>query len=431
MKSYPGDDKVKELVFSGKWDKARSLLESVLEINENAGVLNDLALVVTRFGERDRAFDMIDRAASQPDADVRVRMNRFYISELAEFNENRGEKALERVVETRRGDDNLKPKLSVIMRTYNRPALIEYAVKSVLDQKYKDFELIIVNDGGERGTEQTLDRVWDKRMVYAYALHSGPSGAFNVGLRLSRGDYIGFLDDDDIVYPEGFDRLANWLDFHPQCNAVYSDLKVSWLSGTSQEVLKSAENITGPFSQERVWRGFYILNLMSLVFRREMLNMVPGFLEGLKSAVDWEFFLSLNRYYNFDYASGIAGEMRYREGLPQIGKRSIIDRNHQRNLILYYHGMSPFYSFGLTGRGISAKFFSALERLLNEHSELTPGLELRKLFNEPEYALFYKLGSELEKEGRKKEARAAYLAAAKIDSTQPKIWGKLTGSFFR
>ncbi len=428
MKSYPGMDQVRRSLLAHKWPEAKRLMEQVIEVSESAGVLNDLALFCARTGEWERALGLMENAMQRPDQDVRTGINYFYISELSSLNPSRGQDARNRVLELKTGDEALKPKLSIVMRTFNRGELIAEAVKSVRAQSFKDWELVIVNDEGGREVEAALEKLWDKRMVYAYAKHSGPAGAFNVGLRLARGTMIGFLDDDDFADPECWARLVSHLEMHPEASAVYSDLNLAWLDQTGRKKREQLHE-AGPWEREKLWRGFYIMNLLTLVLRREVLDKMPGFLEGLKSSVDWEFMLALSHVVNFDYVQKPSGELRYWQGLEQVGKRSVLDRNHQRNLICYYHGITPLYKMGLASNADDEKFLLMLERLLKRFPELMQGLELRKLFHEPAYALFYQLGLELMKEGRKKEARECFNCGRKLAPAEIKVWARLLRSY--
>ena len=431
MKSYPGDDKARELVQEERWAEARVLLESVNEVFEGAAAMNDLALVLARTGERDRAFDLLEQAESRPDADLRVRLNRFFISELCEFDDSRGQDALKRVADLTRGDASLKPKLSIIMRTFNRSHLIAEAIQSVRRQKFQDWELVIVNDGGDREVDKIVERNWDQRMVYAYALHSGPAGAFNVGLRLSRGPLFSFLDDDDLVYPDHYYRLVSHLEAHPEVKAVYTDLKLVWLEAESGRAIREKVHQAGAYEPGKLWGSFYIMNLLTMVLRRELLEQTPGFLEGLKSAVDWEFMLALSRHCSFAYLPELGGELRFREGLSQVGKRSVLDRNLQRNLVLYYYGKAPLYSWSVGKTESSRKFLDALSAFLKEQPGMIPGLELRKLFREPEYALLYQLGRELEREGNWQGAWSAFRHAFRLAPYETRIWGRALRSWLR
>jgi hypothetical protein len=431
MKSYPGDDKARELALAEKWDQAAELLRSVVEVFEGAGPRNDLALVLAAMGEGEESSAMILQDEEQDDSDIRVIVNRYFISALADMNQERGEHALERVVDLTKGDAGLTPKLSIIMRTFNRGKLIQEAFASILKQKMSDWELIIVNDGGDREVDKTIERIWEKRLVYAYARHSGPAGAFNVGLRLARGKLISFLDDDDIVYPDHYSRLSGHLDVHPELCAIYTDLKRVWIDGKTGERLKEEVHLAGPYDPSKLWSGLYIYNLMSMVIRKQCLEKMPGFLEGLFCAEDWEFMISLSKHFGFEYLPEAGGELNYREGVFQEGKRSVMDWNLQRNLILYYHGMSPFYSFSLTAAPITDRFLETLSELLDAHPEFTPALELSKLFKEPEYAPFYQLGKKLESEGRGKDARPVYAAGTRLAPYEFKLWAKLARSWLK
>jgi len=416
MKPYPEGEEIKSLILCGKWKQARARLESLAQGGSEPAVLNDLSLLLAR-----EAVELSRRAKEQ-DGELRIKINHFYLSQLSRLDLSRGENAQERVLELRRGDDELKPRLSIIMRTYNRSDLIAKAIKSVLAQEFSDWELVVVNDGGDRGVEEVLKKLWDKRMVYAYARHSGPAGAFNVGLRLARGELVGFLDDDDIVYPEHFARLVRYLDEHPSCPAVYSDINLVWRDGTGKVVRKKLHQ-AGEYQPEKLWRGLYIMNLSVLVFRKECLERVPGFIEILTYPQDWEFMLALCREFRPDYLPGAGGELRYWSPTRQIGKLPSAVRNYQRNLILYLYGLGPFYSFWITERQ-AKKLCPALAEILTRFPELISCLELRKLFSEPAYALFYQLGKELEKEGKKERARFCFKSALKLAPYEIKIWMK-------
>jgi len=422
MKLYLQSEKVKELILASRWQEACELLENLCQKSPSPWALNDLALVLARLGKRESALELIERALKEED-DVRIKINHFYLSELLKLNLSRGENAGERVKELKVGDTSLKPKLSIIMRTYNRSDLISEAIESVLAQKFSDWELVVVNDGGERSVEKVLENLWDKRLVYAYAEHSGPAGAFNVGLRLARGELIGFLDDDDIVYPEHFSRLVKYLDEHPTCPAVYSDINLVWLDAKGN-IVKKKFHQAGQWQEKKLWSSFFLMNLLSLVIRRTCLDKVVGFVEGFKNAVDWQFALELARHFSPHYLLGAGGELRYWENRWQVGKKSALERNHQRNLILYFYGISPFYSFGFLKKQ-KPELVKALAYLFNTAPNLLCGLELRKLHSEPAYALFYQLGKELEKEGKPKQAKTCYKSALKLAPYEIKIWSKL------
>jgi len=91
----------------------------------------------------------------------------------------------------------MPPIFSVIVPTYNRRDFLTNCIESVLNQSFKDFELIIVDDGSSDHTVTILPEYAGKALNYLFKRHRGVSNARNAGIRISRGKYIAFLDSDD------------------------------------------------------------------------------------------------------------------------------------------------------------------------------------------------------------------------------------------
>ena len=88
--------------------------------------------------------------------------------------------------------------ISVIIPTYNRAELLKRAAQSVLAQTYKDFELIIVDDGSTDNTKEIVESLNDSRIVYVYQKNAGACVARNNGIEHAKGEYIAFHDSDDV-----------------------------------------------------------------------------------------------------------------------------------------------------------------------------------------------------------------------------------------
>ena len=102
-----------------------------------------------------------------------------------------------------------RPKVSIIIPTYNRAKLLSRAIKSVLDQTFKDFELIIVDDGSTDNTKGVVEEFQkkDSRIKYIWQENSGaPAKPKNTGIRQARGEYVAFLDDDDEWFPKKLEK---------------------------------------------------------------------------------------------------------------------------------------------------------------------------------------------------------------------------------
>ena len=116
------------------------------------------------------------------------------------------------------------PKVSVVVTTYNRAALLPRAIRSVLAQTYEDYELIIVDDCSTDDTPDVIRTFVDSRIrVVRHAENTGQSAAINTGIRLARGEYIAFLDDDDEWVESKLLRQVRALDeSDPRVGLVYT-----------------------------------------------------------------------------------------------------------------------------------------------------------------------------------------------------------------
>ncbi len=117
------------------------------------------------------------------------------------------------------------PTVSVVMSTYNRADLVGNATKSILNQTFRDFEFIIVNDGSTDNTAQVLRALAakDKRIrIVTNRQNKGLVYSLNRGLKIARGKYIARMDDDDISLPKRFEKQVHFLDKHSGITAVGS-----------------------------------------------------------------------------------------------------------------------------------------------------------------------------------------------------------------
>lgn len=94
------------------------------------------------------------------------------------------------------------PLVSVVIPCYNRAAVLEKSVRSVLEQSYTALELILVDDGSTDQTRQVAEGIQDPRLRYVYQKNAGACAARNHGAKLAKGEYIAFHDSDDIWHPD-------------------------------------------------------------------------------------------------------------------------------------------------------------------------------------------------------------------------------------
>ena len=115
-------------------------------------------------------------------------------------------------------------KVSVIMPTYNVASFVDRSVISILEQRFENFELIIIDDGSTDGTTKVLRSFEDPRVRFFSRPHMGTVYQLNFGLSKVSGEYIARQDGDDYSDPERFERQVQFLDTHPDYGVVSSSM---------------------------------------------------------------------------------------------------------------------------------------------------------------------------------------------------------------
>lgn len=115
------------------------------------------------------------------------------------------------------------PRVSVVIPTYNYARFVCNAVDSVLSQTYQDYEIIVVDDGSRDDTGDVLAPYGDL-IRYIRQENAGPSTARNNGIGLARGEFIAFLDADDLWLPHKLENQVRFLDANPEFGMVFSDM---------------------------------------------------------------------------------------------------------------------------------------------------------------------------------------------------------------
>ena len=116
----------------------------------------------------------------------------------------------------------MKPRVSVVIPAFNRWRLLAEAIDSVLAQSYRDFELIVVDDGSTDATASELAKL-ASRLQFFVTERRGVSAARNLGVSQSRGHYIAFLDSDDLWLNSKLERQTRFMDEHPEFHICQTD----------------------------------------------------------------------------------------------------------------------------------------------------------------------------------------------------------------
>jgi glycosyltransferase involved in cell wall biosynthesis len=191
-----------------------------------------------------------------------------------------------------RASNRDKPRVSVVIPAYNSADRVKEAIESVLAQSYSNFEIIVVDDGSTDNTERTL-RYFGEQIRYFKQQNQGVSSARNAGIRNSRGEYVAFLDSDDIWASDKLAGQVPVLDGDPEVGLVYCD----WSVMSGETVLRASyhKNLrpaSGYVFNELIQRGFVLTS--GVVVRRSCLEDVGCFDTTLTIAQDYDLWLRIS-----------------------------------------------------------------------------------------------------------------------------------------
>lgn len=190
----------------------------------------------------------------------------------------------------------LQGMISVIIPTYNRAGFLKEAISSVLDQDYfsnntkaAKWELMVIDDGSVDNTREVVDSMGVK-LGYHYQEHKGVSAARNLGLSLAQGEFIAYLDSDDLWKKEKLSMQMNFMQSHPE--AVVCCTEEIWIR---RGVLVNPKKRHNKFSGW-VFEKFLplcLLSLSSALFRRQVFSEIGNFDEDLPACEDYDLALRL------------------------------------------------------------------------------------------------------------------------------------------
>lgn len=190
-------------------------------------------------------------------------------------------------------------KVSVIIPTHNRADLIGRAIQSVLNQTYQNFEIVIINDGSIDNTEQIVKEFKDPRIIYLVQKENrGTSIAKNIGIKVAKGKYIAFLDDDDDWLTEKLEKQVDKLEkSSPEIGIIYCGY---WMLNKERKILKEIRpKFKGEIYKNLLRRNF--IALPTVLIRKEVFEKTGLFDEGLNFGEDWDIFLRMAKFYKFDF----------------------------------------------------------------------------------------------------------------------------------
>jgi GT2 family glycosyltransferase len=189
------------------------------------------------------------------------------------------------------------PTISVVVPAYNAERTILETISSVLQQTYTDFELIVIDDGSTDQTIKLLETIFDPRLkVFSYS-NGGLPVARNRGIARASGDYIAFLDADDLWTSDKLEFQLAALQGHPEAGLAYS-----WTCNMSQAGDAFYPGHCATYSgnvYKHLLLGNFLASGSNCLVRREAIATAGEFDPALKSYEDWDYWLRLAARWSF------------------------------------------------------------------------------------------------------------------------------------
>ncbi|RCJ22318.1 glycosyl transferase family A [Nostoc minutum NIES-26] len=192
------------------------------------------------------------------------------------------------------------PKVSVIVPAYNAMQYLPETVDSVLQQTFTDFEVLIIDDGSLDNIKEWVSNLTDKRVKLISQKNQGVSLARNIGISQAQGEYIAFLDSDDLWYATKLEKQVCCLDNNPRIGLVHS-----WMSVIDERGKPTGKVMTSD-TEGSVWKQLVEQNTVacsSVMVRRLCFQTLGGFSprqnEYPVDVEDWEMWIRIAAHYPF------------------------------------------------------------------------------------------------------------------------------------
>lgn len=190
--------------------------------------------------------------------------------------------------------------ISVVIPTYNYANYVRDAVESVLNQSYKEFEIIVVDDGSTDDTKKVLEPL-KKRIRYIYQENKGLPSAYNTGIKSSRGDYVAFLDSDDLWLPKKLELQKKFFDENPSVGMVICNGYLFNETGIISTFFPVG--MMNPLPDD-LHGDLFLRNVIpgnTPLIRKQCFDRIGLHDESLTSAEDLDLWIRLTRYFTVGY----------------------------------------------------------------------------------------------------------------------------------
>ncbi len=222
-----------------------------------------------------------------------------------------------------RRDQSVVPRVSVVIPTYNYARYVPEAVDSVLAQSFEELEVIVVDDGSTDQTAEIL-RAFGGQLRDIRQEHRGLSAARNTGIRAARGQYVAFLDSDDLWLPEKVSLQVARLDAEPEVGLVYGE---TLFFDDSTPATLTLHSHFAPHPSGRILSWLVRENVIpspTPMVRRELFERVGLFDETLSACEDWDMWIRIARVCEIAYVNRVLAKKRQHQENMSLDSERLI-----------------------------------------------------------------------------------------------------------
>lgn len=250
------------------------------------------------------------------------------------------------------------PLVSVIIPTYNRAEFLGFAISSILDQTYKNLQVIIVDDGSTDDTENVIKNFQNQEIVYIKQEHKGAPSARNIGIANSKGEYIAFLDSDDMWMPAYIEKQLEVFE-KSKLNPGVVYCGIEYIDETGRQIREK---------RLPAYRGDLFLYLLgarrnvvigaisTVLIKRKCFEECGLFDNNLPSRQDLDLLIRMSRKFTFDYVYEVLVKRRVHNKRISSNIDALIKgrellfekiydelKKHRRILAKYYYHTAVLY----------------------------------------------------------------------------------------
>lgn len=203
----------------------------------------------------------------------------------------------------------MKPLISIIIPAYNAGNFLAETIESVIAQTYSNWELIIIDDGSVDETASVVNGYTnkDERIKYFFQTNQKMASARNAGIKRAKGEYIAFLDADNLFLPDKLSKHIDFMGSHPECDVSYG--KINYFYGSNKAILYKNEQpeFSGDIFEKVLPQNF--INVLAVMVKKELFDKFGAFQEGWYACDEHYVWINLSyhgaKFYPFQEVIGL------------------------------------------------------------------------------------------------------------------------------